>query len=62
MFGRFQVAMHIHHGVWSASQTLGLTNTAKSRRSAKATGAVLSAIIVVGFLIPPLAILFGAIK
>ncbi len=56
------LAMHIHHGVWSASQTLGLTNTAKSRRTAKATGAVLSAIIVVGFLIPPLAILFGAIK
>lgn len=56
------LAMHIHHGVWSASQTLGLTNTAKARRTAKAAGAVLSAIIVIGFLIPPLAILFGAIK
>lgn len=56
------LAMHLHHGVWSASQTLGWTNTAKSRRTAKTAGALLSAITVIGFLIPPLAILSGAIK
>src|SRR3546814_17002730 len=29
------LAMHLRHGVWSASQTLGHTNTAKSRARAK---------------------------
>lgn len=56
------LAMHLHHGVWSACQTLGWTNTAKSRATAKTAGVAIAAIVVIGFLIPPLAILFGAIK
>lgn len=56
------LAMHLNHGVWSACQTLGLTNTATSRRLAKLAGRVLSSVVVIGFLLPPLAILFGAIK
>ena len=28
-------ALHLHHGVWSAAQTLGLTNNARARRNAK---------------------------
>ncbi len=34
----FALGMHLHHGVWSASQTLGLTGTPKARRHAKLTG------------------------
>lgn len=56
------LGMHLHHGVWSASQTLGWTNTAKSRATAKTVGLAIAVITVGGFLIPPLAILFGAIK
>ncbi len=56
------LGLHIHHGVWSASETLGWTNTAKSRNLAKMAGLFLSGFIVIGFLIPPLAIMFGLIK
>lgn len=56
------LAMHLHHGVWSASQTLGFTNTARSRSIAKGLGVFIAVVTVVGFLIPPLGILFGAIK
>ncbi|NHA67606.1 succinate dehydrogenase cytochrome b subunit [Phycicoccus flavus] len=56
------LAFHLSHGVFSASQTLGLTGSAGAYRRSKMTGHALAAVIVVGFLIPPLAILFGLIK
>lgn len=52
------LGMHLHHGVWSAAQTLGLTQTAKSRATAKALGVLVALVVAVGFAIPPLAILF----
>lgn len=54
------LGMHIHHGTWSALQTLGFTDTAQARSTAKAAGALLAAVVVLGFAIPPLAVLFGA--
>lgn len=56
------LGMHLWHGVWSASQTLGWTNTANSRRTAKATATVIALVTAVGFALPPLAILFGIVK
>ena len=56
------LGLHLHHGVWSACQTLGLTNTAKARGMAKMAAAVIAGLVVIGFLIPPLAIQFGMIK
>ena len=56
------LGMHLWHGVWSASQTLGWTNSAKSRRTAKATATVIALVTAVGFALPPLAILFGIVK
>ncbi len=53
------LGMHLHHGVWSAAQTMGLTNTPKARANAKALGTFVAAFVVVGFALPPLAILFG---
>ena len=50
------LGMHLYHGVWSASQTLGWTSSAAARSRAKTAGAVIAVVIVVGFLIPPLAI------
>ncbi len=56
------LAMHLHHGTWSAFQTLGWTNTARSRATAKSLGLFFAIVVVAGFMIPPLAILFGAVK
>lgn len=56
------LGLHLHHGTWSAFQTLGLTNTAKARARAKSLGLFIATVTVVGFLIPPFAIMFGLIK
>lgn len=58
----FALAMHLQHGVWSASQTLGWTSSALSRRIAKTTGWVIGLVIPIGFTIPPFLILIGVIK
>ncbi|MFW5469104.1 succinate dehydrogenase cytochrome b subunit [Knoellia sp. CPCC 206435] len=52
---------HLRHGVFSAQQTLGWTSTPKARARAHLAGLALAALIVVGFLIPPLSIAFGLI-
>ncbi|GAB48692.1 succinate dehydrogenase cytochrome b subunit [Mobilicoccus pelagius NBRC 104925] len=56
------LGLHLHHGVWSACQTLGFTNTAKARGTAKAASTIVAALVVIGFLIPPFAIQLGMIK
>lgn len=53
---------HLHHGFWSACQTLGLTGSARSRRLAKSVGLTLAVIIVVGFSLVPLGVLVGIIE
>jgi succinate dehydrogenase / fumarate reductase cytochrome b subunit len=53
---------HLHHGFWSACQTLGLTSTARARSTAKTVGVVLALIIVIGFSVVPLAVLAGIIE
>lgn len=57
----FALGMHLHHGVWSAGQTLGLTNTAASRRLWKLAGLAIALIVSIGFALPPLAIVTGMI-
>ncbi|NJP89806.1 succinate dehydrogenase cytochrome b subunit [Nonomuraea sp. FMUSA5-5] len=55
------VGLHLRHGVWSAFQTLGWAN--KDRNKAlRATAGLLSIVLVIGFLVPPLAITFGVVK
>ncbi|WP_246462268.1 succinate dehydrogenase cytochrome b subunit [Trueperella pecoris] len=55
------LSFHIHHGVWSALATLGLSRT--SREKAYKVVANLAALAVfVGFMTPPTAILFGIIS
>ncbi len=56
------LAVHLAHGTFSAQQTLGWTMTQRSYTRAKMIGHAVAAVIVVGFLIPPLAIQFGLIK
>lgn len=55
------LAMHLRHGVWSACQTMGLTNTAKARLRANSAGVFLAVVVAGGFAIVPLSILFGIV-
>jgi succinate dehydrogenase / fumarate reductase cytochrome b subunit len=56
------LGMHLRHGIWSASQTLGWTSSARARRAANTLAIVVAAVVAVGFLLPPLAILVGFVK
>lgn len=53
---------HLHHGVWSAAQTLGLTGTAAARLRWKRIAFVTALIISVGFSLVPIAVLAGVIS
>ncbi len=54
------LGMHLRHGIWSAVQTLGWS-TGPRERTLKQTALWIAVIIVVGFLVPPFAILFGMV-
>ena len=56
------LAMHLRHGVWSAAQTLGLTNNAKARRNANVLGIGLAVVIAGGFSLVPVFVLAGVIN
>lgn len=56
------LGLHLHHGVWSASQTLGWTTSVRARQNAKTTAIFIAALVTVGFALPPLAILFGLVE
>lgn len=56
------LGFHLHHGVWSACQTLGFTNSARSRARAKDAGLVVAIVIAGGFALVPLSVLVGIVK
>jgi succinate dehydrogenase / fumarate reductase cytochrome b subunit len=53
---------HLHHGIFSATQTLGLTSNARSRTFSKRVAFTLAVIIAGGFSLVPLFVLFGVIS
>ena len=53
---------HLHHGVWSAAQTLGLTGTAAARLRWKRISLSTALVIAVGFSLVPIAVLAGVIS
>jgi succinate dehydrogenase / fumarate reductase, cytochrome b subunit len=55
------LGMHLWHGVWSAAQTLGVTNNARARHNAKVGGVLAAVVIAGGFAIVPLFILAGVL-
>jgi succinate dehydrogenase / fumarate reductase cytochrome b subunit len=55
------LGLHLHHGTFSALQTLGFTSTAASRHRARVWGWVLAIVIAGGFSLVPLFTLFGVI-
>jgi len=56
------LGFHLHHGGFSALQTLGYTSTATSRARAKVFGWVLAIVIAGGFSLVPLFTVFGVIE
>jgi succinate dehydrogenase / fumarate reductase cytochrome b subunit len=55
------LGLHLHHGTFSALQTLGFTNTASSRLRARVSGWAVAIVIAGGFSLVPLFTLFGVI-
>ena len=55
------LGLHLHHGVWSSMQTLGLTNTARSRVRAKGAGLAIAVVIAGGYSLVPIFVLLGVI-
>jgi succinate dehydrogenase / fumarate reductase cytochrome b subunit len=56
------LAMHLRHGVWSAAQTLGLTNNSRARRNANVLGVMVAVVIAGGFSLVPIFTLAGVIS
>ena len=61
LFAMAMLGAHLHHGIWSSMQTLGLTNNERSRARAKTTGFVLAVVIAGGFSLVPIFVLAGVI-
>ena len=55
------LGLHLHHGTFSAAQTLGWTSTAAARTRARTAGWVLAVVVAGGFSLVPLFTLFGVI-
>ncbi len=53
---------HIHHGFWSACQTLGITGTQRARTLAKRVAFTLAVVIAGGFSLVPIFVLAGVIE
>ncbi len=53
---------HLHHGFWSATQTLGLTGSVRTRVLAKRTAFTLAVVISGGFSLVPISVLLGIIE
>lgn len=55
------VGLHINHGFWSASQTLGLNRPARNR-AIRTVGTTLAVTITVGFLAVPIGVMTGLVS
>jgi succinate dehydrogenase / fumarate reductase cytochrome b subunit len=55
------LGMHLRHGIWSVTQTLGQSNKTRER-TVNAVAIVLSTLLIAGFLVVPLAIAIGAVR
>lgn len=52
---------HLHHGIWSSAQALGVTNSAKARVRAKQTALATAILISGGFALVPVAVILGIV-
>lgn len=61
LFAMAMLGAHLHHGIWSSLQTLGLTNNEHARTRAKRFGLGLAVVITGGFMLVPIFVLSGVI-
>jgi succinate dehydrogenase / fumarate reductase cytochrome b subunit len=54
------LGMHLRHGIWSATQTLGQSNK-RRERSVNAFAIAFSTVLIAGFLLVPFSVLFGLV-
>jgi succinate dehydrogenase / fumarate reductase cytochrome b subunit len=54
------LGMHLRHGIWSATQTLGQSNK-RRERTVNAFAIAFSTVLIAGFLLVPLSVLFGLV-
>jgi succinate dehydrogenase / fumarate reductase cytochrome b subunit len=55
------LGFHIWHGFWSSFATLGANTSLKRRQHLNEAASVIALVITLGFMAPPLAILFGLV-
>lgn len=55
------ICMHVRHGFWSAFATLGANTSAKSQKWLNWLGIAVSALLFIGFMLPPVVVLLGGI-
>lgn len=55
------LGLHLLHGFWGAAMTMGLNTSLKRAEQIRLASILVTTIIVVGFMIPPFAILFGLV-
>ena len=56
------LAMHLRHGVWSAAQTLGFTNTPAARARWNLAGFATAIVVAGGYALVPLSIMAGLVE
>ncbi|MDQ4117963.1 MAG: succinate dehydrogenase, partial [Actinomycetota bacterium] len=54
------VGLHVRHGLWSALQTLGVSN-GRRQRPLQIVSTVFAVLLTVGFLAVPVAVTFGVV-
>ena len=57
----FFLALHLYHGAWSSVRTLGLSRP-RPRPTSRNIATVVAALVSLGFVAVPLAVLFGLVK
>ncbi len=60
--GLLMVGLHINHGFWSATRTLGLRPRHGRDTALRITGSVLAAVITLGFLAVPIGVMTGLVR
>jgi len=61
LLAMLMLGAHLHHGTWSALQTLGLTGTERARVRSKRLAFVVALVITGGFSLVPIFVLAGVI-
>ncbi len=56
------VGLHLRHGVWAALMTLGANVSTRARRNLNLLAIAVAAVITIGFLLPPFAIVWGVVQ